>query len=249
MECNNCGGILKLIGEDCGVKTYVCPCCGGKTEIEVKKPEIETKSFKVETKSGESVFNDNIDSIVEIYCDLGNGSMSSGSGYIISRRGEIITNTHVVADEDKKACKNVFVKINGRRYDATVLRLGDDNGGSGRGVDLALLELDSVIETKPVEFGSIEDVHNGMRVYTIGNSLGQGTCITSGIVSDRNRVLYDGKTYIMTDCSINPGNSGGALFNDEGKVVGTIVSGITNAEGMNFAIPVNTVLRFINNRY
>lgn len=78
----------------------------------------------------------------------------------------------------------------------------------------------------------------------IGNSLGGGTCITSGIVSDRRRTL-EGKARLMTDCAVNRGNSGGPVFNEAGEVVGTIVAVTTAAEGMNYAIPADVVLAYI----
>jgi S1-C subfamily serine protease len=69
--------------------------------------------------------------------------------------------------------------------------------------------------------------------------------MTSGIVSDKLRNV-NGKNLLMTDCAVNGGNSGGPMFNSSGKVIAVIVSGITGAEGMNFAIPSDKVLNFIS---
>ena len=87
-------------------------------------------------------------------------------------------------------------------------------------------------------------VRIGESIYVVGNSLGHGTCITSGIVSDRKRMV-DGQMLMMTDSAVNGGNSGGPVFNTAGNVIGLIVSGIDNAEGMNFAIPSDDVLDFV----
>ena len=83
-------------------------------------------------------------------------------------------------------------------------------------------------------------------MYLIGNSLGEGTCITSGIISDKDRYVGDlSYPYIMTDASANPGNSGGPLLNEMGELIGVLVAGITSAKGMNYAIPVNMVNEFL----
>lgn len=245
MICNNCGSELKLTSNDGTTKVYTCPCCGSVKEETA--PKVVSTPVSQNNRSGEDVFEDNIGSIVEIYCDLGNGGMSSGSGYVISTNGKIITNTHVVTNSTTfKPISNIVVKIMGKKYPASVVSIGDNKGGSGNGVDLAIIKLnDMFVKTKPVTFSS-SGIRNGMKVYAIGNSLGQGTCITTGIVSDSSRVLGDGKTYIMTDCAINPGNSGGPLFNEDGEVVGSVVSSITSAEGMNFAIPYNIVQKYIS---
>jgi serine protease Do len=121
--------------------------------------------------------------------------------------------------------------------------------GHGDGVDLALIKLSRVPQgAVRVTFENFNRVRNGERVFAIGNSLGFGTCITSGIVSDRSRVV-DGETLLMTDCAVNSGNSGGPIFNEEGRVIGAIVSGISGAEGMNFAIPASTVVDFLKANY
>ncbi len=248
MICNNCGSELKLKSSEGNIKIYSCQCCGSEVEVD-NTPKPAPKSVEVTPvshKNGEGVFEDNIASTVEIYCDLGNG-ISSGSGYVISTNGRILTNSHVVADENNncKPAKNIMVRLMDKNYPATVIAMGDDKGGYGNGIDLAILKInDMFLTTKPVTFAK-SPVKNGMKVFAIGNSLGQGTCITTGIVSDKARVLSDGKTYIMTDCAINHGNSGGPLFNADGEVIGSVVAGVQNAEGMNFAIPQNVIENFI----
>lgn len=171
--------------------------------------------------------------------------MFSGSGFLISRDGYCITNAHVVTSEDGRSCGTVNVKMAGEKVSAKVLVLGDKNHGLGRGVDLALIKLDRVPRgAKPLEFEDFGNVRIGESVYVIGNSLGYGTCISSGIVSDKERNV-SGKSLLMTDCAVNAGNSGGPIFNQKGRVIGAIVSGITSAEGMNFAIPSATIRAFL----
>ncbi|MDD6846029.1 MAG: trypsin-like peptidase domain-containing protein, partial [bacterium] len=139
----------------------------------------------------------------------------------------------------------LFIKVAGEEVEASIIALGDRHHGLGDGVDLALIKLERVpYEARALRIGDFENVKIGQRVYVIGNSLGQGTCITSGIVSDKEREM-EGKNLLMTDCAINGGNSGGPIFNADGEVIGAIVSSIPTAKGMNFAIPSKTVLAFI----
>jgi serine protease Do len=193
---------------------------------------------------GVDVFDMNINSVLEITWE-DSQYKHSGSGFLISMDGYAITNTHVVTHENGRSCGQVSVRICGENTTAEVLKLGDNHHGDGNGVDLALIKLARVpSRAVTVRFERSENVRNGERVFVIGNSLGYGTCITSGIVSDRQRNV-NGKMLLMTDCAVNGGNSGGSIYNEKGMVIGAIVSGITSAEGMNFAIPANTVMDFI----
>lgn len=110
---------------------------------------------------------------------------------------------------------------------------------------MAFVELERVPRgAMAIGIDDFSRVRIGEPIYVVGNSLGQGTCITSGIVSDRKR-LVDGQMLMMTDSAVNGGNSGGPVFNTAGNVIGLVVSGINNAEGMNFAIPSDDVLEFV----
>ena len=184
-------------------------------------------------------------SVMELTCRFKDGGCS-GSGYLITDDGYGITNAHVVSDgKTYEICKNVQVKLAGETVNAIVVAVGDKQAGSGKGVDLALIKLSRVpSKARCVQFENSGNVRNGETVYVIGNSLGYGNCITRGIVSDRARNV-NGKILLMTDCAVNGGNSGGPMFNESGKVIGTIVSGITQAEGMNFALQSDDVVAFI----
>ena len=194
--------------------------------------------------SGTRVFDSNIKGVLEIYW-TDSSYKHSGSGFLVSTDGYAITNTHVVTHESGASCGTVNVKICNQVTTAQVVRLGDEAHGLGKGVDLALIKLASVPkEATVLKFGKFDDVRNGERVFVIGNSLGYGTCITSGIVSDRLRNV-NGKMLLMTDCAVNGGNSGGPMFNEKGQVIGAVVSGISSAEGMNFAIPSDDIKKFM----
>lgn len=212
-------------------------------KVEEPKPE----EVEIETKSnqGVNVFEDNINGVLEItWSD--EKYLHSGSGFLIDINGYAITNTHVVTHEDGRSCGAVNVRLCGENVRAGVIKLGDNRHGHGNGVDLALVKLNRVPQTaKVVEIENFENVKIGEQVFVIGNSLGLGTCITSGIVSDKLRNV-NGRMLMMTDCAVNGGNSGGPIFNAQGKVIGAIVSGIDSAEGMNFAIPADVVEKFID---
>ena len=269
--CRQCAGELKPVGS-----SYKCTCCGAVYEsLEELHPE--RRSYQKNSNPyygntaqvpfsnvqgmgapaypnveqydhGVDVFDMNIKAVLEItWSD--ERCTHSGSGFLVSRDGYAITNTHVVTYENGRSCERVNVKICGQNVKADVIKLGDNLHGSGNGVDLALIKLNQVPQDAvTVTFENFNNVRNGERVFVIGNSLGYGTCITSGIVSDRSRTV-DGERLLMTDCAVNGGNSGGPIFNEFGRVIGAIVSGIAGAEGMNFAIPADTVIGFMKDNH
>ena len=219
-----------------------CPYCG--TPLAVNEIGGKAAMQTGAEFGGEEVFDKNISGIIEIITDYG-----VGSGFLISHEGYALTNTHVIVDAACKPFKTVGVRLNGRQIQASIIEVGDDKGGNGRGIDLAILKLSELPSgATPLTFDDSRKVRNGERVFAIGNSQGDGTCITGGIVSDANRVMC-GKKYIMTDCAINPGNSGGPLLNAEGNVIGVNVSVRIDrrgnlADGMKYAIPSHEVMKF-----
>lgn len=245
-RCNTCGGNTLFLGND----TYRCLYCGNEYNMVNSTPVCVSKASTVRPEkkdNGVDVFEMNVDGVLEIeWSD--NQYKHSGSGFLIGNDGYALTNTHVVTHEDGRSCGQVNVRIKGQQVRASVVKLGDNKHGSGGGIDLALIKLDRLpLNAKVLKFEKFDNVRIGERVFVIGNSLGYGTCITSGIVSDKCREV-DGQMLLMTDCAVNGGNSGGPIFNDKGLVIGVIVSGITGAEGMNFAIPSKDAINFIANK-
>ena len=249
-ECQNCGGAMITKGG--GI--YKCRFCGNVWKdpsfvpLKAQAPQApreqqtRTQTVSAQRGGGSYVYEKNINGILEIVCSYPNCS-SAGSGFLISG-GYAITNAHVVTN-NYIPCKNIQVTVAGETVGASIFALGDDRGGEGNGDDLAILRLDRVpTGAKYVELADFSSVRIGESVYVIGNSLGHGTCITGGIVSDDLREV-DGHMLLMTDCAVNGGNSGGPIFNEQGLAIGAIVSKMTNVEGMNFAIPSNTVMRFL----
>ena len=171
-------------------------------------------------------------------------SAASGSGFILSADGYILTNFHVI--ENSSA---ITVSLyDGTAYDATLIGYDKQN-------DIAILKVDAQ-GLSPVILGNSDNMNVGDSVVAIGNPLGELTfSLTAGTVSalDRQVTMSNGVTMnlIQTDCAINSGNSGGALFNLYGEVVG-----ITNAkysssssgasiDNIGFAIPMNEVRNII----
>lgn len=248
--CDVCGGSCKELG---GGK-YKCNFCGATYSEEDFAPKSSGSSSSqkaVAQKGGVDVFESSVGGVLEITWSSGN-SLFSGSGLLITRDGYGITNAHVVVDDRNNAVDSVKVLIAGKSVTARVVGVGTPTGERdyGRGDDLALIKLGSVPSTaKVLEFENYSNVRTGESVFVIGNSLGRGTCITRGIVSDRRRMV-DGRPRLMTDCATNGGNSGGPVFNEQGKVVGVHVSAALlsdgeHADGMKYEIPSDVVIDFI----
>ncbi|XDA97376.1 Do family serine endopeptidase [Sulfitobacter sp. LCG007] len=158
-----------------------------------------------------------------------------GSGFIISKDGEIVTNAHVVDGAEK-----VTVKLSdGRSYEATVL-------GSDPMTDVALLKIEADVDLPAVGFGTSEDLRVGDEVMAVGNPFGLGGTVTTGIVSALSRNINAGPydDFIQTDAAINRGNSGGPLFDTDGNVIGmntAIISPMGGSVGIGFAVPSDMV--------
>lgn len=215
----------------------------------VKAPESVAgeKINSSRTLSGEEIYEQAIKSVVEIYAsNPGSNNQSCASGFVVSEEGFVITNAHAVIDEGGRVCRDIKVKSQQGIFNAAVVAIGKPADCVHNNVDLCLLYAAGLSSVKPDNFANMENVKNGQRVYLIGNSLGMGSCITSGIISDKARAMPGlNYTYIMTDVAANHGNSGGPLYNDAGEVIGVLVAGIDHAEGMNYAIPVNIVDSFM----
>ncbi|MBS5472088.1 MAG: trypsin-like peptidase domain-containing protein [Subdoligranulum variabile] len=161
----------------------------------------------------------------------------AGSGVIISQDGYILTCAHVV-----NGATSVKVQLNGsdESYDATVV--GQDSTS-----DIAVLKIDATGLT-PAVIGDSDALAVGEVAVAVGNPLGTlSNTVTDGIVSALNRqvtVQNNDMTLIQTDASISPGNSGGGLFNANGELIGIVnaKSSYSEAEGIGFAIPINTAM-------
>ncbi len=171
---------------------------------------------------------------------------ASGSGIIIGETGDeyiIVTNNHVVADADKLE----ITFIDNTTAPAYLKGLDADTDVAVIAVMKNDLDKDTIDQIRVAELGDSDSLVLGQNVIAIGNALGYGQSVTTGIVSalDREVTTSDGNTqsYIQTDAAINPGNSGGALLNLAGQVVGINSNKIggSSVEGMGYAIPISAV--------
>ncbi len=160
-----------------------------------------------------------------------------GSGFIVDSNGTILTNAHVVNRADR-----VTVRLkDGRDFDGRVM-------GVDTVTDLAVIKVDTNGSPLPVApLGDSDIVQVGDWAIAVGNPLGLDNTVTLGIVSTLNRSsaqvgIPDKRLdFIQTDAAINPGNSGGPLLNDRGEVIGVNTAIRADANGIGFAIPINTV--------
>jgi S1-C subfamily serine protease len=162
----------------------------------------------------------------------------TGSGFITTSDGRILTNAHVVSGADSVS----VVLKDGRRFKGTVV-------GADPTTDLAVVKI-SANNLPTVKLGNSDNLLPGQAAIAIGNPLGLSNTVTSGIISATGRSAADvgvsateRVNFIQTDTAINPGNSGGPLINSSGEVIGINSAIIQGAQGIGFAIPINTAQR------
>jgi serine protease Do len=164
---------------------------------------------------------------------------SSGTGFVVTRDGLIITNKHVISSE--KAQYSVFTQ-DGKEYQAKIIAV-DPN------FDLAFIKIEAK-NLVPAELGDSNEIKVGQRAIAIGNALGQyQNTVTAGVISAIGRAIEAGdqsgsgtetlENMIQTDAAINPGNSGGPLVDISGNVIGINTAVDSAAQGIGFALPIN----------
>jgi Do/DeqQ family serine protease len=165
-------------------------------------------------------------------------SRSTGSGVIISDKGYIVTNNHVIKD----ATKVEITLSDNRKFDATVM-------GTDPSTDIAVLKIEGA-NLPVIELANSDDVRIGEWVLAIGNPFELSSTVTAGIISAKGRdiSILSGQSsvesFIQTDAAVNPGNSGGALVNTRGALIGintAIYAPSGTYAGYSFAVPINLV--------
>lgn len=211
------------------------------TQVAIKTVDGKSQMSKAE------IYATTVNRVVSINCSSATKNVfgqavqqaSSGSGFIITSDGYIVTNHHVVQD----AATVKVTLYNGDTYDAKVI-------GSDADYDIGVLKIETS-DLTPVVLGNSDTLNVGDTAMAIGNPLGELTfSMTSGIVSCVNRAINVKGTpfnMIQVDASINPGNSGGPLMNEYGEVVGIVSAKYASneIEGLGFAIPMNDVAAMI----
>jgi serine protease Do len=164
---------------------------------------------------------------------------SLGSGVIINAQGFVVTNWHVV----EKASSMTVTTSDEQTFEATLV-------GADPRSDLAVLKISSAAPFNPVVLGNSDELLIGETVIAIGNPFGLSHTVTTGVISALNRSIKTNNTvyenFIQTDASINPGNSGGPLLDIHGRLIGINTAIYGRAEGIGFAIPVNTARRIVD---
>lgn len=169
----------------------------------------------------------------------GKQEIGGGTGFVISSDGVILTNRHVVSDQE---ASYTVVTNDNKKYDAKIQAIDPTN-------DVAVLKIEASGLT-PVELGNSDSLQIGQTVVAIGNAMGEyHNTVTKGVVSGLGRAITAGDEYsqaieqleniIQTDAAINPGNSGGPLINLDGQVVGINTAMDYSGQSIAFAIPIN----------
>jgi serine protease Do len=171
-----------------------------------------------------------------------------GSGFVISKDGHLITNYHVVENEERLSVTLFRRTAEGHeRQELKKVRIIALHPLR----DIALLQLDKdeldEADLEPLTLSRADDLKTGSLVFAIGSPLGLERTVTQGIVSSTMRTIGHLR-FIQTDAAINPGNSGGPLFNERGEVVGIVCAGATFFDGLAFGIPAEDLIDFLENR-
>ncbi|MDR1159239.1 MAG: trypsin-like peptidase domain-containing protein [Syntrophomonadaceae bacterium] len=162
-----------------------------------------------------------------------------GTGFVIDASGLIVTNQHVIDNASE-------ISVNfsgGEKYTAEVI-------GQDYELDLAVIKVETRKELPLLKIGDSDSIRVGEWVIAIGNPYGLDHTVTVGVVSAKGRpIRIEDRSYknlIQTDAAINPGNSGGPLLNPQGEVIGINTAVNANAQGIGFAIPINTAKEILN---
>lgn len=171
--------------------------------------------------------------------------IGGGSGFIISKDGLIVTNKHVVSDQE---AEYTVMTNDEKRHAAKVMAIDPVN-------DIAILKIEAGSDLPILELADSSNLKIGQTVIAIGNSLGEfRNTVSKGIISGLKRNVTAGDSFgqaetlsevIQTDAAINPGNSGGPLLNISGQVIGVNVAMAQGAENIGFALPINLVKKDI----
>jgi len=202
--------------------------------------EVQRRSFPFSGSSPESFFDYFFKDFFDPGFDRKYKRTSLGSGVIIDgEKGFILTNAHVI-----KSTGTITVLLNDEREFKAQIK------GSDMDSDLAVLQIDTQQPLPSVSMGNSEDLMIGETVIAIGNPFGFSHTVTTGVISAVDRSIRTDEAvyhnFIQTDASINPGNSGGPLLNINGELIGINTAIYSKAQGIGFAIPINTAKRIVS---
>ncbi len=219
------------------------------TGTETLTPD-ERVNISVYEKASPSVVNINTRSFRRgnfFMMDLEVPSKGMGSGFVLDKRGHIVTNYHVI-----EGARDIQVTLDGDMYDAEIV-------GEAPTHDVAVIRIEAPSSAlHPVTLGDSTRLRVGQRVFAIGNPFGLERTLSTGVVSSLNRTIPSRdrsvnfkrtiRSIIQIDAAINPGNSGGPLLDTKGRLIGmntAIASPTGQSAGVGFAVPVTTIARVV----
>lgn len=245
------------------VKTQPTETQGSETVLKVAAPAPTTSvSSQLVSSSGQmspqDIYTEACQQVVAITTEItyynifgySSSSAVSGSGFIISDNGYILTNYHVIEDAVKGGYDVEVYLHDGTEYIATIVGYEEDN-------DIAVLKIDAE-GLNPVTIGDSDSMQVGESVYAVGNPLGElQYTMTAGMVSalDREISSSDSSTgkvntinMFQMDAAVNSGNSGGPVYNSRGEVIGVVTAkySTSGVEGLGFGIPINDAISIAN---
>ncbi len=182
----------------------------------------------------EAVVTVHVDKGLKIQRGLGYPDRVLGSAFQLDDQGYYLTNYHVIASEVDPEYEG-YSSLSIRPYDKPEARIPAKVLGWNEELDLALLKSEAADRT--LYLHSLADPAKGQRVYSIGSPVGLESSVSSGIVSAPGRRILARGDALQIDVPVNPGSSGGPLLDEDGRVVGLIFAGLSNFQGLNFALP------------
>lgn len=201
------------------------------TDIPIGKTKLS--ATEISEKVSPSVF------YIEVFDDS-DQLLGSGSGFFISSDGVAVTNYHVIQDS---ACARITT-INGSIYDVTSVIAYDVS------LDIAVIRVSKTSTSgkkvsgfPKASMGDSDSIKAGQTIYALGSPVGLQNTISNGIISNVKQIVGN-ETFIQITAPISHGSSGGALVNEYGEVLGITSAGITDAENIGFAIPINIINQF-----
>jgi S1-C subfamily serine protease len=245
-----CGGGDDDGGDDPGAPAASAPETATQVVVEASDGSFNPAQIYKDVAPGvvtiDSVFEGGVSDLLG-----GGGSAGQGSGFVVDREGNIVTNTHVVTSGgnlngggEPREAKQVFVQFGDRnRVPAEIVGFDADS-------DIAVIKVDpDGLDLNPVELSDRSSFAVGEPVAAIGSPFGEDQSLSVGVISATDRTVEGLTNFgidnaIQTDASINPGNSGGPLLDAEGQVIGIneqIASSSGSNSGVGFAIPVTSV--------
>ncbi|MAH03766.1 hypothetical protein CMI39_03200 [Candidatus Pacearchaeota archaeon] len=208
----------------------------------IKKLDVKIGSFDEEidllkASAGEDfsgIIESSVKSVVTIRTDVG-----QGTGFIITNEGYIVTNAHVLADEQGRLASGIKAITHEQET------INADFIGYNGELDIALLKISG--DYNELILGNSENIQIGEKVIAIGNPLGLQFSVSQGIVSAIHRPgINKIEAYIQTDAALNPGNSGGPLINTQGEIIGINNFKINSGENLGFALESNYMEEAVN---